>query len=699
MNEVDKLVLELLQYDPLREWRGATLEFIKSAEPEVILCGPAETGKSFAACYKSHIACREYPKAQGALVRKTASSIPGTILLTMKRIIGNFPVEYYGGEKTPERIVYPNGSVIWIGGMDNPAKVLSGERDFIQVCQAEELTLDDWETMTTRTTGRGSVMPYTQVFGDCNPAGSKNYIPLRAKTGKLKLINSRHVDNPTLYDNDGNITEQGKRTIEALSNLTGIRRKRLFEGIWATAEGAVYEEFDASIHVKKMDRTQFQYALLAIDEGYTNPAVVLVVLVDGDGRLHIQEEFYQRGVLQAGVCERAKQYSLQYNATTAIVDAAAAGLIAELRNVSINAIGHKGRVLDGISIVQALLKVQGDGKPRLTISPDCVNTINEFESYVWRAGKDEPVKEFDHCFSGNTNILTKTGLKPIKDIRVGEFVWSPFGWNEVYRSGSTGIKKTKDYGIFRCTPDHRIPTTNGIKKVDTIGYSDKIMVWEKQKPYTSMEFLIGAIQTPKMEMMRFISDALLTKAWAAKQDFYTEIYGNTITVKFLMAIWFIMLTGILATTILVILSLSALKNMLNAISGVFGMGCKNISKVFKKKQKNGIGQTRVKSGTFNMLKKHGITEFFTNLFARFAEKNILHPSLKEANTVIKTAKQQPCEEEEVYNLATKWGLYFANGVLVCNSMDALRYLSHWLYGEEMTMTEVSYTPARIGEGW
>ena len=47
--------------------------------------------------------------------------------------------------------------------------------------------------------------------------------------------------------------------------------------------------------------------------------------------------------------------------------------------------------------LQDLLKVHGDGKPRLTIDPSCVETINEFESYVWRPEKDEPVKENDHA--------------------------------------------------------------------------------------------------------------------------------------------------------------------------------------------------------------------------------------------------------------------------------------------------------------
>jgi len=45
--------------------------------------------------------------------------------------------------------------------------------------------------------------------------------------------------------------------------------------------------------------------------------------------------------------------------------------------------------------------VAGDGRPRLTIDPACVNTLAEFESYVWMEGrsgvKDTPEKTNDHA--------------------------------------------------------------------------------------------------------------------------------------------------------------------------------------------------------------------------------------------------------------------------------------------------------------
>lgn len=376
--------------------RGGPWRLFESKDREVILSGPSETGKTIAACLKAHYLCDTYPGANGAIVRKTAKSLHGSVLQTFNRITKGLPIDPFGGEHI-EKYIYPNGSVIWTGGLDNPDKVLSSERDFIYVNQAEELTLNDWEMLTTRTTGRSAVVPHPQTFGDCNPGGSHNYILQRAKEGRLKLLTSVHQDNPTLYTADGEITEQGKRTLETLQGLTGVRRKRLLEGIWATAEGVVYDGFDYSVHVKERNTREFQHWGLAIDLGYTNPAVILLIGIDGDGRLHIEREFYQTGVLQDTLVKQVYDWVNERRATRIVVDESAAGLIAEMRNYGLPAEGHKGRVLDGIAIVQELLTVQTDGLPRLTIDPVCVSTINEFESYTWKPGKDEPVKADDHA--------------------------------------------------------------------------------------------------------------------------------------------------------------------------------------------------------------------------------------------------------------------------------------------------------------
>ena len=664
------------QTDSVYTPRGGCEEFLYCKEPEFIAEGPAETGKTLAACWKIHMLASKYPGLNGAIVRKTQKSIYGSVLQTFDRVIKGAPVIPYGGEK-PEKYIYKNGSVIWIGGMDNPDKVLSSERDFFYANQVEELILDDWEKLLTRTTGRGAIMPYTMLFGDCNPSGRLHWIRQRES---LKKIKTRHQDNPTLYDENGVITEQGTRSMSALDSLTGVRYKRLRLGEWASAEGAVYDTFAHEAHVKERDPLEMKSWALACDEGYTNPAVILLVGVDSDGRWHIHREWYERGKLQSAVVAKAKEWKLEYNPSMCAVDASAAGLIADMRNAGIGARPAKGGVFEGIQTVQNMLKVAGDKKPRLTIDPSCINTINEFESYAWKQNKaggekDEPVKENDHCFVGSTPILTKKGWQRIDDIKAGDAVWSPLGWNKVYRAGSTGTKEVKDYGVFTCTPDNKILTTNGLKDVDALGYCDKIMVLTQPRSFTFKEFLTGVILTPSVEIRHFILDAVLIKARMARRDFYTETYGNTITAKSLTGIWYITLTAILGIITFLILSLSLILNMLKSTIGVFGMEWKTISEIFKKKQKNGMRVMMVKNGTVSTQKSNGKTEKNMNLSARFVARNILHPFLVEANTVIQTAKQRHCEGEEVWNLATKYGMYFANGILVSNSMDALRYLA------------------------
>jgi len=378
-------------HNPDIDFRGGNRDFLLCHDPEVIIHGPAETGKTYAACWKVHIIAAKNPNASLAIVRKTQKSIYGSVLETFQDVIEGAPVEVYGGRR-PEKYIYPNGAEIWIGGMDNPDKILSSERDLVYVNQAEELTLDDWEKLTTRTTGRGAVIEHPQLIGDANPAGSRHWI--RTREG-LTLIPSRHVDNPTLFTEDGTITPQGEKTLSQLKRLTGVRYKRLYEGVWATAEGAVYDNFLLDTHVKERDDSEFVRWYLAQDEGFTNPQVILRVGEDADGRWHIAQEWYETGKLQEQVVKQSLE--MAEGVSLVAVDAAAAGLIAALRNAGLPAKKAKGRVLDGIWHIQDRLKVQGDGLPRLTVDPACVNVINEFESYIWKPGKDEPQKENDHA--------------------------------------------------------------------------------------------------------------------------------------------------------------------------------------------------------------------------------------------------------------------------------------------------------------
>jgi len=287
--------LERQSLDSWPQFRGAAAYLMSlvdaPARPrELMIAGPAETGKTWACCWFVDFVARLYPGAQITICRKLRSTMDGTILNTWRKVIAiRGGVEVYGGEK-PEWYDFANGSRVWIAGLDNPGKALSSERDFVYVNQAEDLDRDDWQTLKTRTTGRGAVAPWTLLLGDCNPGPPTHWIINRAA---LKVVESRHEDNPSLYTAEGELTEQGVLTMADLEALEGVLKERLRFGRWVAAEGTVYT-FDKRLHVVDEMPAGWETwrKIRAIDFGFTNPFVCLWIAIDPDGRLYVYRQLY-----------------------------------------------------------------------------------------------------------------------------------------------------------------------------------------------------------------------------------------------------------------------------------------------------------------------------------------------------------------------------------------------------------------------
>jgi phage terminase large subunit len=402
----------LIQIQPgnIYKFRGAALRLQTENAHEVILSGPSETGKTVAELYKLNQLANQYPGMQGVIIRKVRADMDGTVLQTWQRIVEGGRVTTFGGSK-PEWFDYPNGSRVWVGGMDKPGKVLSGERDIIFVNQAEELSLDDWETLTTRTTGRAGHVPSPQIMGDCNPGGATHWIKSRSA---LLVLESRHEDNPTLYA-DGVLTERGKRTMAVLDALTGVRYQRLRLGRWVNAEGAVYE-FDAALNVvDHFEPPSSWRRIRSIDFGYSNPFVCQWFAIDPDGRMYLYRELYGTRRIVEDWAADIKRLSAGESIEATVADHDAEDR-ATLERHGVATRPARKEISPGIQAVQRRLSKAGDGRPRLFLmrgalvqadselanmhKPVC--TQQEMDVYVWpkaqdgRPMKETPVKENDH---------------------------------------------------------------------------------------------------------------------------------------------------------------------------------------------------------------------------------------------------------------------------------------------------------------
>ena len=391
---------------------GECLNLYETIADEVVISGPAGTGKSRACLEKIHYLMQRYDGARALIVRKTRASLTESALQTFERwVLGAGHPMIQGGTQRRFRhnYLYPNGSEIIVGGIDNPTRIMSTEYDIIFVQEAIELIEGEWEDLSTRL--RTGPVPNQSLIGDTNPGPPGHWIKQRCDQGVAALLESRHEDNPRLYDHDAKEwTQAGVVYIARLDKLTGARKQRLRYGKWVQAEGVIYEGYNPKIHL--IDRFSIPKDWLrfrVIDFGFTNPFVCHWWAVDGDGRMYMYREIYHTQRTVKKHSKAIKSFREKIAFTVCDHDAEDRATLGEN---GIPNMGAKKAVSVGIQKVQERLLVAEDKKSRIYLLRDSVVEIDqslvdakkpwcteqEFTDYVWsnKANKEEPVKKDDH---------------------------------------------------------------------------------------------------------------------------------------------------------------------------------------------------------------------------------------------------------------------------------------------------------------
>lgn len=389
--------------------------------------GPAGTGKTRAILEKIHYCCMRYPGIRCLLVRKTRESLTESVLVTYEEHVVQADSPILEGAKRNFRqsYHYPNGSTIVVGGMDKTQKVMSTEYNIIGTFESTELSLEDFEKLTTRL-GRDEKMPYSQIISDCNPGAPSHWLNKRAMKPKIMTrLLSRHEDNPVLFDeirqSDGTFryvaTKLGAKYIAKLNRLSGHRLMRLRWGKWVAAEGVVYPEYDSQLHL--INRFQIPASwrrIRVIDFGYTNPFVCQWWAISGDDDMYMYREIYHTRRLVSDHAKQILALSVGEKIETDISDHDAEDR-ATADNVGLTTNPAHKPIKPGIEAVQERLRIQGPRKrPRLFILRDSVVEVDpiliesglplcteqEFDGYVYPEGvdgkplKEEPVDKDNH---------------------------------------------------------------------------------------------------------------------------------------------------------------------------------------------------------------------------------------------------------------------------------------------------------------
>jgi phage terminase large subunit len=400
---------------------GAARELFRMRQPEIILSGPAGTGKSRAVLEKIHYCADKYAGCRLLILRKTRASLTNTGLVTFAELVlppGNAELNYQGA-------IYPNGSVITFGGLDKASKIMSSEYDIAYVQEATELSEDDWEKVTTRL--RWGRIPYQQILADCNPGAPTHWLKRRANAGRCVMLESRHEDNPRMWDG-AQWTPYGANYLGKLDSLTGARYARLRKGIWAAAEGMVYEGYDPDIHlIDRFDIPDYWPRAWVVDFGFTNPFVLQMWAADPDGRLYRYCEFYRTQRLVEDHCRDIRAWCKEHNEPVPqviICDHDAEDRATFTKHMGLATVPAFKQISPGVQAVQRRLVKALDDKPRLFLLRDSLVerdqllwdrklptcTEEEIEAYCWPSGTngktgESPVKQDDHAMDAMRYVV------------------------------------------------------------------------------------------------------------------------------------------------------------------------------------------------------------------------------------------------------------------------------------------------------
>lgn len=351
------------------------------------------------------------PGAREFLGRMNYSDLVGSTLITLLEGDDLPPVLIPGSYKHNQqkhRIDIHGGGTILYGGFDKGVAAsemggTGGKSSMNLTGAAIDEAVQVPESLVTQLDGAVRMkVPglCNQIYMACNPGQPMHWIARRFGLAMDHQIMPNHYSIRTnIYDNfmlDRAFVDSFAQT------LSGVAYKRYIWGLWVGSDGLVYSMFNRDIHVQDRD-FEPRETVYALDPGTNDPLAIVRIDRDSDDRLHVPDEHYETGLSDSEMVEAAVAF-IENKDDDLVVDNQRPGLIKDLRRAGLNATGCKkgpDSIKHGIGRVSSRLRNGKDGLPRMTISPRCVNTISEFESYEYKKTtegyKDIPVDKNNHA--------------------------------------------------------------------------------------------------------------------------------------------------------------------------------------------------------------------------------------------------------------------------------------------------------------
>ena len=279
-------------------------------------------------------------------------------------------------QRTDYTYTFETGSKIEFFSVDQSSKVRGPRRDRLMINEANNVPYETYEQLEIRTK--------EFIILDWNPVSPFWFHDeLLDKRSDVEMIILTYKDNEAL---DPSIVDSIEKRRE---NKNWWRVYG--QGLLGEVEGRIYTDWriiDEIPHTARLERR-------GLDFGYSVDPTAMVGIYKHDGGIIIDEELYQKGMLNQQIAEYIK--NLANPQTIVVADSAEPKSIDEIKMYGVSVLAATkgpGSIAQGIQLVQSY---------RVSITKRSVNLIKEYRTALWKTDNDG--KQLQVPEPGNDHLL------------------------------------------------------------------------------------------------------------------------------------------------------------------------------------------------------------------------------------------------------------------------------------------------------
>ena len=287
---------------------------------------------------------------------------------------------HYSARENNRRLSFPGGGFIDIWSLENGGDRVRGQkyhRVVLDECAIVIGLANIWEKVV-----RPTLTDYR---------GTAWFLSTPRRGSDFEALYRRGMDEPDWMS--WHLTTAHNPTIDPAeieaarqSMSDAAFRQEYLAEFEASESDLVFPEFDRHIHVreKAVSWADCKWRVVGIDPGGGDPTAIVPLGVTASEHIHQYGEFYKRGEVSL---DDVIQYVARLNAAgpldMVVIDPSAKGWVEQLRRYGFNAQPANNNRGAGLESVRWML-----GNGRLTIGPECTNSIAEFANYRWAKRRD-----------------------------------------------------------------------------------------------------------------------------------------------------------------------------------------------------------------------------------------------------------------------------------------------------------------------